>query len=352
MKRVRCADGSSLYAYTSPGPARILVCSTPSSRRLLTDPTICGAAYRQLSRTAVAEALRLLTDADVAGLTTTPADQFAALTVLRGGLSFGVEDAVGQVLGADPVVSFVGTERPSDGAVELTYDRWELAEATFLVVGDIIGTGGTLARTLTEAVERAARRGRPLRSLLVFTIGSRLGVQRLEAALADVDAASRPSLIVVVLESLYELPTPGTQAPFARFPFDLLRSPVTSAPEYEEARLRAVGSLFERCAVYDGGVRAFTPAEHGELRSGWWADVVDRKVRLGELAALTAGLETYRLPLEDWKRVIPWSSHVDEEGAAVIHGLGRAALSLSERLDTHDYLSHFLTGKGKLVGTA
>ncbi|GLF92912.1 hypothetical protein [Streptomyces yaizuensis] len=357
MKRLLGAGGSSLYAYTDADavPARVLVCSTPSSRRLLTDPTVCGGEYRRLTRTAVAEALGALAEADVPAVADTPADGFAALDVLRGGLSFAVEDAIGTVLGADPTVSFVGTERPADGPVELVYDRWELGRATTLVVGDIIGTGGTLARVLTEAVGRAAARGVPLRSVVLLTIGSLAGVRRVAAALAaaapDGGGAPAPSLTVVALESLYDLPDLAAPAPFTRCPFDLLRSPAVSAPEYERERLRAAGSLFERCAVYDGGVRSFTPAEHAEHRSAWWADVVERGVPLTSLAALTAGLESYRLPLDAWLRALPWAGLPDEDAAAV-HLLGQEAVRFAEGLATHEYVRDILTTKEKPVGSA
>ncbi|MFE7782887.1 MULTISPECIES: hypothetical protein [Streptomyces] len=352
MKRIMSVNGSSVYEYATTGPARTLICSTPSSRALLTDPTLCGTPYRRHSRNAVAQALHALTATDTSDLSTTPADQFATLNVLRGGLSFGIEDALGNVLQADPAVSFVGTERPPDGPIELTYDRWELADASVLVVGDIIGTGSTLARVLTEAVERAAKRGRPLQSILVFTIGSRLGVQRVLAALAATPAIastyvqSQPSLTVVALEALYDLPSPEAPPSFPHFPFDLLRAPAAAAPEYEHHRLSTPGSLFERCAIYDGGVRAFTPADHTAERSAWWASVTDRKLPLAEVATRTAGLETYRKPLEQWKTTVPWSTQISHDEAAAIHRLGQKAIAFADDLTTDEYARDHLVAKG------
>ncbi|MFD7666071.1 hypothetical protein [Streptomyces sp. NPDC059788] len=349
MRRILSVDSSSLYEHPTAGPARILICSTPSSRQLLTDPAIRGTAYRRLSRAAVAQALHALAAVDGAHLSAVPADRFAALNVLRGGLSFAVEDALGNVLNADPVVSFVGTERPPGRPVEVTYDRWELADAEVLMVGDIIGTGSTLVRTLTEAVERAAERGNPLRSIVVFTIGSRLGVQRLQTALSRTTARHRPDVTVVALESLYELPDNDAPPPFPHFPFDLLRSPATAAPEYEQRRLRTLGSLFERCAVYDGGVRAFTPRDHTAHRSAWWADVIDRKIPLTEVAAHTAGLQTYRQPLEQWKNTTAWAAQIDPDEAAAVHHAGQEAIAYSESLSTDEYVGEHLTAKGPTV---
>ena len=159
--------------------------------------------------------------------------------------------------------------------------------------------------------------------------------------LADRPAADRPAATIIALESLYELPFDGEKANFTTYPFDLIRSPINSAPEYEHARLCSTGSLFERCAVYDGGVRAFTPFDHGTSRSSWWTEVVDRGVRLHELADLTAGLSPYRLPFEQWARTIPWA---DEPGIASqeIYDLGRKALELSVSTETGSYVSTLL----------
>ena len=354
MRRVLELDQLSLYEQPHSGPARVLVCSTPASRGLLTDPVSCGLGYRRTLRTALAQAMQALVAADVADLASMPDGAVAVLNVLRGGLSFGVEDAVSQILGLDPMVSFVGTERLPDRPVELSYARWELGSARTLMVGDIIGTGATLTRALSNALELAASQHRPLQSILIFTIGSRLGIERVASLLASWPPAARPAVTIVALEALYELPVPGNPAAFPWYPFDLLRWPANSAPEYELERLRKVGSLFERCAIYDGGVRAFTPAEHAESRRKWWAEVLDRGVPLAELAGRTAGLANYRLPLAQWAQTISWAQAISQAqqpglDVAAVHDLGRQALQFAEHTDTADYVRSFRIGADSLV---
>jgi hypothetical protein len=299
---------------------------------LLTDPVVCGLAYRRSVRGSVTEALRTLVAAAAAGL----GETIATLDVLRGGLSFGVADAVGEALGIDPAVSFIGTERATGQPIKLTYPRWELGDADTLVVGDIIGTGSTLVAVLSEALTLASRQRRPLRSIVVFTIGSRPGVKRLTDLISGWDPSERPTLTVIALEALFELPGAAVPAPFSSYPFDLLRAPASSAPEFERHRLQATGSLFERCAIYDGGVRAFTPAEHARAREAWWAEILERDVPLIELAKLTAGLSGYRLPYRQGGQSTPW---VDDATAAELHRLGHAAWRYAEQTTVAQYVA-------------
>lgn len=189
-----------------------------------------------------------------------------------------------------------------------------------------------LAGTLAAAEERGGR----IESVLIFTVGSRLGTQRLQEFLAGLGAAERPETTVVAMEALFDVPAPGSTALFNRYPFDLLRSPVGSAPEFELRRLQTLDSVFERCVVYDGGIRAFAPAEHARQRREWWADVVRRGVSLTELAHLVAGLGTYRRPFEDWRQTFAWYDQADVDLAAV-HDLGRRALRHAEDTATADY---------------
>ncbi|MFI7134855.1 hypothetical protein ACIBQ1_54970 [Nonomuraea sp. NPDC050153] len=256
-------------------------------------------------------------------------------------MSFGLEDSLAEVFGTDPTVSFVGTDRSAGTPVELTYERWELSSATVLFLGDIIGTGMTLSRVLKHLREYSPARCPGLSSVWIFTIGSRLGIRKLCESVAASGERNGPRINIVAFESLFELPDPATRTAFERFPFDLVRSPVHSAPEYEAARLRSVGSLFERCAIYDGGVRAFTPDEHRKLRLGWWQNLAEQEVSIAELADLTAGLSLYEMPLQDWIARIPWA---DQPGidAEATHRLGREVLLMARELPLEHYIAKFI----------
>ncbi|MFJ6199045.1 phosphoribosyltransferase [Micromonospora sp. NPDC092111] len=335
MRLISTTGGSALYECPHDGPARVLLCSTDPSRRLLTDPAVSGHRYRLLVRSAVAEALTAWRG-DAAGERWLGSGQPSVVTILRGGLSFGLEEAVVVAGGADADVSFVGTERAVGEGVRTTYERWEFGAGPAFV-GDILATGGTLRAVLSRLRDAATRRGVRPAAVVLVVIGSAAGVDAVQRFVADWDAADRPDVTMIALEALYDVPASGTVAPFARHPFDLLRTVVGSTPEYESARLSSVDSLFERCAVYDGGVRAFTPSAHADERAGWWAGVLRRKVPLAVLGAHTAGLADYRLAPEQWRRRLRWSgqSGVDLD---LVYELGRRALRYAETTATADHV--------------
>ena len=342
MRLISTSDGGALYEHPHPGPARVLLSSTAPSRRLLTDPVVTGSTYRWLLRSAVAEALTMFR-ADEAGGQVLSADRMSVVTILRGGLSFGVEEAVTTACTAEADVSFVGTERSTDAPLKVVYERWEFDSGPVLA-GDILATGATMIAMLSRLrMATAPRRRRPTAVVLVV-IGSGAGVDAVQRFLAGWDPSERPQVTIILLEALFALPAPDTAVPFPRFSFDLLRSAAGSTPEYEAARLASVGSLFERCVVYDGGVRAFTPSAHLNDRYSRWAAVVGQDVPLSVLARHAAGLSAYGLPRSRWRRHLPWASQsgVDLD---LIHDLGTSALRYAESTATADYV-HEQLAKG------
>ncbi|MEV4656688.1 hypothetical protein [Micromonospora sp. NPDC049301] len=343
MRLIITRDGGTLYEHPHPGPARVLLCSTEPSRQLLTDPAVTGSAYRRLVRSAVADALAMFR-ADAAGARVLSADEMSVVTILRGGLSFGVEEAVTTACDVEADVSFVGTERSASALPNIVYERWELGSGPVLA-GDILATGGTVTAVLSSLRAAAVPRRRRPTAVVLVAIGSAAGVDAVQRFVAAWDPSERPEVTIILLEASFALPAPGTTAPFPRFSFDLLRSAAGSTPEYEAARLASVGSLFERCAVYDGGVRAFTPSAHVDDRASWWATVVDRAVPLSVLARQTAGLSDYALPPSRWRRHLPWASQsgVDLD---LIHDLGARALGYAERTATADHVNEQLA-KGR-----
>ncbi|GAB3057059.1 type I phosphoribosyltransferase [Micromonospora schwarzwaldensis] len=339
MRLIATGDATALYEHPHPGPARVLLCSTAPSRRLLTDPVVTGSAYRHLVRSAVAEALMILRT-DTAGGEVLSTDRMSVVTILRGGLSFGVEEAVSTACGAEADVSFVGTERSTTAPLKVVYERWELG-ADPVLAGDIMASGGTMTAVLSRLLAATTARRRRPGAIVLVLIGSAAGVDAVQRCVAAVDPSERPQVTLVLLEALFALPTPDT-VPFPRFSFDLLRSAAGSTPEYEAARLASVGSLFERCVIYDGGVRAFTPSAHVNDRSSWWSTVVDRGVPLAALGKHAAGLSSYALPPPRWRRHLPWASQsgVDLD---LIHDLGSRALRYAESTATADYVHERLT---------
>jgi hypothetical protein len=150
----------------------------------------------------------------------------------------------------------------------------------------------------------------------------------------------------VSLEALFELPdrTRLGQA-FPQLPFDFLRSPQSSTPDFELHRLGRWDSLFEKCAIYDGGVRAYTPGEHRLFRTEWWTEVgrrgTDAGLSLGDLGRGTAGLDQYARPFDDWLGGITWAAPENTRHLGVdhahLHALGRRAHEYAKTTSIGDY---------------
>ncbi|MFF4924756.1 phosphoribosyltransferase [Kitasatospora sp. NPDC001261] len=348
MKYLLHSDDAACYGLDPAGsPTRVLICSTAASRTLLTDPAVSGHRYRSLLGTAVSTALDLVAEADpaVAGALATEAT--TVVTILRGGLSFGVDSALSHRFGSPEAVSFVGTDRGAAHPLDISYERWEFAGRQLLVLGDIIGTGATVEKVLRAARQAAHGRGAEIAGYLVLTVGSRQGVRRLRDYFAELaHRGERFSAVIVALEALFELPdrTRLGQS-FPQLPFDFLRSPRWSTPDFELHRLGRRDSLFEKCAVYDGGVRAFTPGEHRRFRADWWTEVRRRGsaagLSLADLGRSTAGLDRYARPLDDWLEGIGWAApetvrHLGVDHAE-LHALGRRAHEYAETASLDAY---------------
>ncbi|MFI2609394.1 phosphoribosyltransferase [Kitasatospora sp. NPDC018619] len=342
MKYLLHSKDAACYRVDPAGPpTRVLLCSTAASRELLTDPVVTGHRYRSLLAGAVATALDLAARADPGLAAALAAESTTVVNILRGGLGFGVDAALAERFGYPGAVSFVGTDRGASHPLGISYERWEFTGRQLLVLGDIIGTGATAEKVLRAALDAARGRGAQLAGYLVLTVGSRQGIARLHRYFAELaDSGEEFSAFIVALEALFELPGSARLGQsFPQLPFDFLRAPGRSAPDFELHRLAARDSLFEKCAVYDGGVRAFTPDEHRRFRAQWWARVrrleSETGLSLADLGRGTAGLDRYARPLEEWREGLDWAAaenlrHLGVDHAH-LHALGRRAYAYAER---------------------
>jgi hypothetical protein len=73
--------------------------------------------------------------------------------------------------------------------------------------------------------------------------------------------------------------------------------------------------------------------------------VAYRQIELAELADLTAGLSSYRLPFAHWARTLPWAgqSGIDLKE---IYSLGRKALQITDHTETGEYARTLLARNG------
>lgn len=304
MELLARRSASTCYRHHTAGLVDVIVSSTPATRQLLTDPHLVGSRYTEALRTGVRDALSLTTSAVPALEAALTQSRAEILTILRGGLTFDAQGAVEAVSGVPPSVSFIGTRRPGDGPVSVDYERWEDVDGAVLVLGDIVATGSTVELTLRKVLDEAVAHRRRIVHIVVVTVAAAPGVAAIETLVNSYAAVlpAPPSATVIALESIFRLPEPGVENGFPQAPFDFLRGTPATAPEFEWERLARLDSLLEKCVVYDGGLRAFSPARHFDFRKEWWTGF-HPKVRLESLSRVTAGLHHYALPFAEWREL-------------------------------------------------
>ncbi|MEU8799799.1 hypothetical protein [Spirillospora sp. NPDC048819] len=333
LEQLTVNEKATCYGYGhDQGPVRTLVVSTDASRRLLTNPVLVGAPYRELLATAVSEAVAIAATADArlgTAMTDSPAD---VLVILRGGLTF----ALTEVLGTPekpPAVSFIGTDRGTGGATAVCYERWETAQG-FLAFGDIVATGGTVQVALNAARRWYSGRDAP-RHVLVVSIAAAPGVEVMRHALAELQREGAGAATIIALEAIFGLPSrPSPGIPQDHF--DFLRTGYHPAPEFELARLAEPDSLFEKCAIYDGGLRAFSPDSHLRGRSDWWKRLIrNNDLSLYDLGGVVAGLGDFDQPYPAWLSRVPY--HTDASTFQQIYELGKGAVEMARRNSVRQY---------------
>ncbi|MCB0353106.1 MAG: hypothetical protein KDD64_06255 [Bdellovibrionales bacterium] len=295
LAHLRANDRASLYEL-KPEPSsslRAFVVSTPESRLICNDPFITGLRYTELLRTAVREALILLHETKAFDAVESDT---VVLHILRGGLNFGIREALGEAFGwNDHSSAFISAQRArvsrgSDDWIitENAYRKLSLNRHTSIVFGDVVATGTSLKYGLHEVVEAAHEQHKDIRDLTFFTIG---GTRSHELVRELEDGALKESKnythsTVVYFEGVFEVA--GSDSPLTlRIPgTDLLRSKATLAPEFIESQYEQPSYPLERCTIYDAGSRAFQAPEYRKDVQDYWTRMLELARRGRDFASL------------------------------------------------------------------
>jgi hypothetical protein len=269
------ADGCSLYEIRG-DQVRQFICSTPETRAICNDPFIYGVDYTQRLRVACARAF---------GALRTCGWEFndprtVVLNILRGGLNFGLREALHEGVGCRHHSSaFISAQRarssanPQDWVItENSYQKLALHGSTDLVFGDVVATGTSLEHALTSVVATAVRQRAAITSILFLTIGSARSsaIVRTIALLCRERFPEFRAAAVVYLEGVFQKATLATPLHVKIEGTDLLRTGSTLAPEFLESQYENPAFPIERCTIYDAGSRAFDLAEYFADVRGYW----------------------------------------------------------------------------------
>lgn len=287
----------SLYEVTalSSNRLRVLIASTPESRAIANDPLIYGLQYTTTLRRACVRILAALAAQDITELTEAEA---VVLHVLRGGLNFGLREALGDAFGWNAHGSlFISAQRarsltsPSGWHItESHYQKLHLGRRHHVVFGDVVATGTSLFYALHELAKSARAQGSQLAEVLFFTIGGPRSHEIIQSLLTDSTwrAIGLERATVVFLEGIFPVATAETPLRVKIDGTDLLRQGEHLAPEFIESQYERPSFPLERCTIYDAGSRSFEIPEYLRDVKEYWkhvAELASHGVTFGELVA-------------------------------------------------------------------
>ena len=249
------------------------VATAPGTRAICNDPTVAGVRYTRLLREACTEILRALAP-DV------PESDAVVVNILRGGLNFGLRDALADAFGWNAhTTCFMSAQRARDAQdseewhiTENSYRKVYFPKSASFFVGDVVATGTSLRYGLQELLKSAAEQQVDVRNIVFFTYGG----PKAHEILREIDATCRERFpdygrtVLIYLEGRFEVPAPDTPLHVRLTGTDLIRLGALMAPEFVESQYEAPSHPIERCTIYDAGSRAFWLYEYVEDVIGYW----------------------------------------------------------------------------------
>lgn len=276
--------GSGLYLVERndkafPGVQEFVV-SSPQSRAICNNPYVLGIDYTKKLSSACAYALKVLSDQ---GYFTGQERSTSVLTILRGGLNFGLREALGESLGWNKHSAwYVSAQRQ---VVNADTNAWEITEDSYrkvfvgeradVVFGDVVATGTSLRHGLAILQQERPSEAR-YSSVTFFTIGAPISSEILATWAAALEKEQGAPVVcnVVYVEGLFAVAQSGVDLTIKLDGTDLLRRDSLMAPEFIESQYEHPGYPLERCTIYDAGSRAFHVDEYLDDVIEYWEKVL------------------------------------------------------------------------------
>ena len=273
LKQILSTDDLGLYELAQPGTIRCLIASTPETRSICNDPRVLGTDYTRRLQQACARILSR-------GGFPLNENSTAVINILRGGLNFGLRDALSDAFGwKSHTTCFISAQRARDTADP---EEWHITENAYrkvyfpqdprLVIGDVVATGTSLRFALEELLKSAEAENVSLRSILFFTYGGPRAIEILN----EVDSLCRGKFpdyevtTLVFLEGCFQVPDLHSRLTIRLTGTDLLRTDAIMASEFIESQYEDPAYPLERCTIYDAGSRAFWARDYIQDVIGYW----------------------------------------------------------------------------------
>jgi hypoxanthine phosphoribosyltransferase len=313
-------------------------------RRLFLEPDLAGIAFQVALGDLVTYALTKITSRESdTNISVNLGHPYDVLQIMRGGLNFSVDRALFRSYGVNPCVSFVSSQRIFDdmgrpAVNDLNYQKWAIQDNSVLVLADISATGTTISTALDRIVAEYEHEDKKFRYLLVVVVGT----PYTESVLRDYNQrlASRWGVFkgttLVYLERVFSLNDQEDPVLLGhKWGIDFFRKCTPASVESELAVLIRPTLYLERCAIFDGGIRAFQPSMHIEELRAYWLQLRERAEPevLKRLVAAKTDLYDYAQPYEIWLSRRPWWTGQKVTELNTIYRAGRECLDTLTQLD-------------------
>ena len=278
LKNLECALYEEKTRFLQCPGLRTFVLSTMESRSICNDPKVMGVEYTDRLKTAM---VKLFQAFHASGIQVGEESTTLVLNILRGGLNFGLREALHTAYGWNCHRSaFISSQRAYDEEegwhiTENRYQKIPLMGEMDLVFADVVATGVSLEHAVTKLIELSKESGKKIRRVTFITIGG----ERAREILERVDALCRSlwtdylGTTLVFVEGIFGVAEKGSALHIAIPGTDLLRSPAVLAPEFIESQREALPYALERCTIYDAGSRAYDVNEYLEDVLDYWEKV-------------------------------------------------------------------------------
>lgn len=295
-------DGVRLYSILERiGSAESFIATSKDTREICNNPRVCGIDYTSRLRKTCGGVLKLFS-------TVLTEKETVVVNILRGGLNFGLREALGEAFGWNlHTTCFMSAQRARDDGdpenwhiTENSYKKVYFPKVASFVIGDVVATGTSLRYGLGELFECAREQNVDVRNLIFFTYGG----PKASEILAELDAKCREMFpnysrtILIYLEGCFTCPELDTPLTIRLTGTDLVRYGSLMAPEFIESQYENPSYPIERCIIYDAGSRAFWLREYLEDVIGYWK----QNLQLAERGMTYPALLAERFPELDVSR--------------------------------------------------
>lgn len=284
MKQILSSPAISLYEVLkkniSSSPVRKFIVSTPETRAICNDPFIIGTRYTETLKAACVKCIKCMTESKLLSITE---ENTNVLHILRGGLNFGLREALSEALGFNLHSSaFISAQRarkldcPSEWVItENSYSKVNLLNTNDMVFGDVVATGTSLEHALRKLGQSAREGGNEISSVTFFTIGGPRSYELMEKVCEEYRSIFKnfKAANVIFFEGIFSVAETDTKLRLKIDGTDLIRVGSLMAPEFIESQYESPSYALERCTIYDAGSRSFFIPEYIEDVRNYWEQI-------------------------------------------------------------------------------